>query len=313
MSEWKMVRQKINVERQMIIGKAIFVMLFAVFYLLAMPQTFSATRGASPARSGVRGAVKAPAAATAATPAASAEVKVAADEISNDPDPGPDPDPVEPQLEVENKSSDFAEKFGLTMSAGDETPLQKMIREQREKMGMGVASDNGQQGTKSAQAKIGEDTAVQCDKNLRDCMAGKCGDTDFSKCYNDSDTDWGSKINSCRRDTKCTGEEFAALSVEINADRKQNYELAGFNETINCGKTYNACIRDICGNDEYTRCIARNGAPTKCKDFAKSYEKCWSKSGGDNAIAACEKEYKKCQEADSGLQSRAMEVFANLR
>jgi hypothetical protein len=76
---------------------------------------------------------------------------------------------------------------------------------------------------------------------------------------------------------------------------------------------YNDCVRDACGNNGYTQCIARNGSPAACKAFANGYEKCWPKSGGDKAIASCEREYKSCQTADSGLQARAMDMFAGLR
>ncbi|MDR3208776.1 MAG: hypothetical protein LBT45_02915 [Rickettsiales bacterium] len=286
------------------------VFLFFLILLFGFSNGFAApVRGRGSAASGSRGVAVSKVASAVAPAAAKEEPKEEEVEEAAE-------EETKPELDVENKSSSFAERFGgdaLGGAAADETPLQKSIREQKEKLGLAVKADNRAAQLKAANAKIGQDTAVECDNALRNCMATKCGGPDWPKCFLDSDTDWGMKIDSCRRNTKCTGEEFADLSVEIKADRDMNAELAGFNETLNCGKTYNNCIRDICGDDGYTKCIARGKMPADCKGFAKSYEKCWAKAGGDKAVSACEKEYKKCQTADSGLQARAMEVFATLR
>jgi hypothetical protein len=216
------------------------------------------------------------------------------------------------ESDIENKSDDFAQLFGGVSGNKAETPLQRSIREQREKLGLEFKKLNATiSGAKIAD--IGQNTTLQCDNDLRKCMASECGGENFVKCFNYSDTDWGMKMDSCRRKTKCNGEEFAALSVEIKTDRDQNAQLAGFSEVVSCGKTYNDCIRTACGGDDYNRCIARGNPVTKCRDFANSYGKCLSKSGGDTAIARCADSYKKCQTADSGLQARAMDVFAWLR
>ena len=281
----------------------IFIGFIIVNVHLSAVDCHAAPRGRPAASGGVRAAVK------------SAPAAEEPDDEDDAPAVAAAVEPEEEDAEIENKSDSFAEQFGFASgkSFGNETPLQRSIREQKEKLGLAAKADAQQQKIKNAQAKIGKDTAVECDESLRKCMAGKCGGVNFDKCFNDADTDWGMKMDSCRRNTKCTGREYAAISAEINEDRKQNYELAGFQEIIKCGKMYNACIRDMCGNDEYSRCVERNGSAASCKDFAKSYEKCWPKSGGDKAVAACEKVYKKCQEFDSGLPGRAMEVFGGLR
>ncbi|MDR1826344.1 MAG: hypothetical protein LBQ49_01470 [Rickettsiales bacterium] len=219
---------------------------------------------------------------------------------------------------IDDRSFDFAERFGgqpgKPGSKEDETPLQKILREQREKMGLQAKEGETAATLQAARAKAGVDSALECDKALRGCMAKQCGGEQFQKCFGDGDTDWGMKMDSCRRETKCTGEEFAALSGEIKADRDQNGITSGFDEIIGCGRTYNNCIRRYCGGGEYTDCLYKSGRTlAQCEQYSNGYGRCASKSFGDKAVASCEGEYKKCQMADSGLQSRSMEFFAGLR
>ena len=61
---------------------------------------------------------------------------------------------------------------------------------------------------------------------------------------------------------------------------------------MDCGNQYNDCIVTECGT---------------------TFSKCLGKSAGDAAIAKCETIAKNCIQQDSGLASRAMQVFANLR
>lgn len=231
--------------------------------------------------------------------------------------------PVDVYAGIDSKADEFALRFGVKpgtsgdkndCNSPDKTPLQKNICEQRKKLNMESATEEQAITIASRSARMGNNMAEVCDNDLRNCMAEKCGDMQFSKCANDADVDWGHKIDSCRRNTKCTGTEFAALSVEIKADRDQARVLSGFGGVIKCGTRYNNCIRDICGNNQYTACIGRgNPAATCAKNFASIYEKCWAKAGGDKAVAACDVEFKKCEASDSGLRSRAMELFSGLR
>ena len=130
-----------------------------------------------------------------------------------------------------------------------------------------------------------------CDANLRACMMEKCG-SDFTKCAGDTDTLFGTKLDACRRDLPCTGEEYSLFTTEIRADRDLNAKLSLYNKTIDCGNRYNECIITQCGT---------------------YLEKCLGKSAGDLAITKCEKIAKSCTEMDSGLASRTMNVFGTLR
>ncbi len=188
---------------------------------------------------------------------------------------------------IQNKASYFSSFLGLSASSDTSgTSLADKVRAQRELMAAKSASDEivGHTATISAGAN-------KCDSELRSCMAEKCG-ADFSKCASDDATIWGTKIDACRRNTTCTGHEYALLSVEILADRDHHERLSAYNTVINCGKNYNQCIIDECGTN---------------------FSKCLGKTAGDHAISNCGKIAKDCQTADNGLAARVMGVFGNLR
>lgn len=130
-----------------------------------------------------------------------------------------------------------------------------------------------------------------CDITLRQCMQTKCGQN-FETCAGDTDTIWGDKMDLCRRDATCTGEEYRLFTTEIKADRDAYAQLGFYNKIVDCGNKFNDCIISECG---------------------KNLEKCIGKKNGDNALNACKKISQECQEADSGLSSRANNAFAQLR
>ncbi len=122
-------------------------------------------------------------------------------------------------------------------------------------------------------------------------MATKCGN-DFTKCATDGDTMFGDKLNACRRDTECTGEEFSLFTAEIKNDRDINVRLASYNKVIDCGNQYNACIVNECGT---------------------TYNKCFGKAKADAATKKCGDIAKTCVEADSGLANRFGTAIGKLR
>ncbi len=134
-------------------------------------------------------------------------------------------------------------------------------------------------------------SALTCDTDLRKCMTDKCGEG-FTKCKNDSTTIWGNKIASCRAKTKCTAHEYETLAPEILADRDANVRTSYYKAVIQCGDNYNKCIFDECGS---------------------SLKKCLAKKDGDRAISKCASIANNCREQDSGLASRAMSTFGDLR
>ena len=190
----------------------------------------------------------------------------------------------EPEVIVENKSEQFAAKLGDTLSSNPAgTDLAEQIRAQRAALDMAdIAATNN---------AIISSAKNSCDANLRECMTEKCG-TNFTKCASDTDTLFGVKLDSCRRNLKCTANEFKLLSAEIKADRNATIKLKSFNDIIDCGQSYDKCIIGECGT---------------------TYAKCLSKSAGDKAISKCATIAKKCVTMDSGLASRTMSVFATLR
>lgn len=190
--------------------------------------------------------------------------------------------------DIEDKTSQFDEfldDVNEEMSVGAESELAAKIRQQR-----AALSAQAARATNNAKSSVSSGKN-ECDQKLRACMRGKCGD-DFSKCAGDTDTLWGDKMDLCRMDTKCTGEEYKLFTTEIKADRDLNAELSFYNATIKCGNEYNDCVIAECG-------------PT--------FTKCLGKTAGDAAIQKCSKIAQKCTEQDSGLPSRTMEAFGNLR
>jgi outer membrane protein OmpA-like peptidoglycan-associated protein len=225
-------------------------------------------------------------------PAPTAIVAVAAAEEVVEPVPETiTPEPViTPDIPVANRSPDFASVFTQANAANAQTStsISEQIRAQRAAFD---AAGNVEQ-AKAATAALSSANANACDSMLRKCMIGKCGN-DFEKCAGDGDTIFGDKMESCKRDTKCTGREFTLFSAQIKADRDANAMLAGFNEILDCGVIYNQCILEKCGGIGFGKCL--------------------SKSGGDAAVAECKTVAQKCQTAYSGLAARAMELFGNLR
>ena len=188
---------------------------------------------------------------------------------------------------ISNKSSYFSSFLGLSSSAdATGTSLADKVRAQRELLAAKSATDEivGKTVTVSAGANA-------CDTALRACMTEKCG-SDFSKCAGDSDTIWGQKIDSCRRNTTCTGHEYAQIAPEIRADRDFNERISAYTSVIDCGNRYNECIITECG---------------------ANFGKCLGKTAGDHAISLCDKIARECASADNGLASRVMNVFGTLR
>lgn len=194
----------------------------------------------------------------------------------------------EPDEIIENKSSMFDDVLSEVSSLntdGADNALSEQIRAQRAALDASSAATAVKE---SAKASSGKNA---CDGALRACMQAKCG-SDFSKCAGDTDTTWGNKMDLCRRDTTCTGEEYRLFTTEIKADRDMNAEIASYNKIIECGNQYNNCIITECGT---------------------TFGKCLGKKSGDAAISKCDKVAKNCREQDSGLATRMMNVFGALR
>lgn len=204
----------------------------------------------------------------------------------------PDETPVEEEtIVIEDKSSQFDAVLNTsstdTSADTSETELAEMIRRQRAALDSQDATTTASQNMQNALAA----NQNACDIALRACMQNKCG-SDFSKCKGDTDTTWGNKMDTCRRDTKCTGEEYKLFAAEIKADRDMNARLSAYDKILECGNNYNDCIVTQCGT---------------------TYSKCLGKTAGDAAIAACATIAKNCTQQDNGLANRTMQVFATLR
>ena len=193
-------------------------------------------------------------------------------------------------LIIENKSSQFDEILDETTSSStssSDNEMAELIRKQRAAYDAQDAASTASQSMQTALA-TGQNA---CDVALRKCMQEKCGN-DFSKCSGDTDTTWGNKIDSCRLNTECTGEEYSKFATEIKADRDMAAQLSQYNEIIDCGNRYNDCIITQCGT---------------------TFSKCLGKTAGDAAIKACETIANNCTQQDSGLAGRVMQVFGTLR
>ena len=197
---------------------------------------------------------------------------------------------IEEEEIIENKSSQFDSILSEASTGNADNSrnsLAEEIRAQRAKLDAADAASTAKNATLNALAG----GKSSCDQNLRACMQSKCGN-DFSKCAGDTDTAWGNKMDACRRDLNCTGEEYRLFASEIKADRDMNARVASYNAIVDCGNRYNNCIVTECG----TR-----------------FTKCLGKKNGDTAISKCEKIAKSCTKQDSGLASRVMSVFGTLR
>ena len=194
-------------------------------------------------------------------------------------------------LIIENKTTQFDD----VISNISESPLNEIndsefaeqIRKQRNAL---FASESADRANISMQNSLAQGVNA-CDTGLRQCMKKTCGD-DFTKCALDGDTLFGDKLNRCRRETECTGEEFKLFTTEIKADRDLNVQLQSYTAVIECGNKYNACIQEECGT---------------------TFNKCLGKNAQDRAIKACEKIAKNCTEQDSGLSQRVGYTIGVLR
>lgn len=193
-------------------------------------------------------------------------------------------------IAVNNKTSKFNAVLSETGASASDTSTNELadtIRRQRALLD----AQNTKTTTKGNNSQSGITTSNACDKALRDCMTEKCG-KNFTKCAKDSTTIWGNKMDSCRRNTKCTGHEYSLIAPEILADRDAYIKLSYYQSVVDCGEMYNSCIFDICG---------------------KTMNGCLSKSAGDSAVAKCKSIADQCKEYDNGLAARAMGVFGDLR
>ncbi len=201
-----------------------------------------------------------------------------------------EPEPEETSEPIVNKSSQFDSVLSSSTSASSssDSAMAERIREQRAKI---AAQEALETVSNALQNAMGGKNA--CDTGLRKCMSDDkvCG-KDFTKCALDGDTAFGDKINKCRRDLTCTGEEVKLFMAEIKADRDMNVELQSYNAVIDCGNDYMQCIANECG---------------------MTFNKCLGKTAGDKAMNNCKSIATKCKEQDSGLASRFGSVIAKLR
>ncbi len=189
---------------------------------------------------------------------------------------------------VANKTSQFETAVSAVMDiASDDNSFAEEIRRQRAAL---AASQNLERATNDQKQAL-QSGSNSCDQDLRKCMIEKCGNN-FTGCALDGDTIFGDKLNSCKRNTKCSGEEFSLFAKEIKADRDLNVQLSSYENVVNCGNQYNACLVNECGN---------------------TYTKCLGKSAADAAIKKCETIAKECTEADSGLTARFNTAIGMLR
>ena len=218
----------------------------------------------------------------------SSVVTTTSDDISNEEEVIEDTEVQKPTpevtVEIENKSSQFSSLLNNTTS--NDTAANERAERIREQRAVLDAADS--QTTAKKSLSSGKNS---CDTNLRNCMKEKCGD-DFSKCSGDGDTDWGNKLNSCKLNSECSGEEFTLFATEIKSDRDYNAQMSNYNQIIDCGNKFNSCITTQCDTD---------------------FSGCLNKSVADAAIATCNKVINNCKTLDSGLASRVQQVFGTLR
>lgn len=217
--------------------------------------------------------------------------KTDADTTPSEPEKSDTADSATDDVVITDKSAQFASAVNsagiTTTSNSSNTELAEQIRRTRAALDAADATNTANASATKSMAR----SQNACDATLRACMKNKCGN-DFTKCSVDTDTTWGTKMDACRRDTECTGNEYKLFASEIKADRDLNALLASYNKILDCGNRYNKCIINQCGN---------------------TYSKCLGKSAGDNAISACASIADECRAADSGLASRTMGAFATLR
>ena len=217
--------------------------------------------------------------------------KTDADTTPSEPEKSDTENTTTDDVVITDKSAQFASAVNsagiTTTNNSPDTELAEQIRRQR--AALDAADTTNTANASATKSSVSGQNA--CDATLRACMKNKCGN-DFTKCSVDTDTTWGTKMDTCRRDTECTGNEYKLFATEIKADRDLNALLASYNKILDCGNRYNKCIINQCGN---------------------TYSKCLGKSAGDNAISNCASIANECKSADSGLASRTMSAFATLR
>lgn len=217
--------------------------------------------------------------------------KTDADTTPSEPEKSDTENTTTDDVVITDKSTQFASAVnsaGITApNNSPDTELAEQIRRTRAALDAADATNTANAAATKSMAR----SQNACDATLRACMKNKCGN-DFTKCSVDTDTTWGTKMDACRRDTECTGNEYKLFASEIKADRDLNALLASYNKILDCGNRYNKCIINQCGN---------------------TYSKCLGKSAGDNAISNCASIANECKSADSGLASRTMSAFATLR
>lgn len=253
----------------------------------AVVQRGTATRGTN--RASVASRV-APATNRTTSATTTATTTTADATVTPEPITVPDPTPATPTVVIADKTAQFDAALNTSVSGANNTAnteLAEKIRQQRAALDAADATSTAT-ATTTKMVTTGRNA---CDSGLRACIQEKCGN-DFSKCRGDSDTAWGDKLDTCRRNVTCTSDEFNAFTPEIKADRDMNARLASYNKILDCGNRYNQCIATECG---------------------ATYTKCLGKTAGDAAISACKKIADECKSDDSGLANRAMNVFATLR
>ena len=217
--------------------------------------------------------------------------KTDADTTPSEPEKSDTENTTTDDVVITDKSAQFASAVNsagiTTTNNSSDTELAEQIRRTRAALDAADATNTANASATKSMTR-GQNA---CDATLRACMKNKCGN-DFTKCSVDTDTTWGTKMDACRRDTECTGNEYKLFASEIKADRDLNALLASYNKILDCGNRYNKCIINQCGN---------------------TYSKCLGKSAGDNAISNCASIANECKSADSGLASRTMSAFATLR
>ena len=217
--------------------------------------------------------------------------KTDADTTPSEPEKSDTENTTTDDVVITDKSAQFASAVNsagiTTTNNSSDTELAEQIRRTRAALDAADATNTANASATKSMTR-GQNA---CDATLRACMQNKCGN-DFTKCSVDTDTTWGTKMDACRRDTECTGNEYKLFASEIKADRDLNALLASYNKILDCGNRYNKCIINQCGN---------------------TYSKCLGKSAGDNAISNCASIANECKSADSGLASRTMSAFATLR
>lgn len=281
-------KQKKFYQHKYAFGGVICMAVIALFATATNAAVVS--RGGTTARASARGNVAArmPSASVSTTTATTTNTTTTTTTTTAAADTEPEPEP-EPVV-IENKTSQFDDVLSQSSTSSNSdtsaSALAELVAAQRAEL-------DSQSAITTATAATATGNSSACDTGLRGCMREKCGD-DFTECAGDTDTIWGNKMDACRNDidATCTGEQYRLFASEIKADRDLNAQLAAYNAIINCGNQYNDCIVTECGT---------------------TFSKCLGKSAGDAAIAKCETIAKNCTEQDSGLASRAMQVFANLR